>query len=130
MRGSLFSRLTYTDTGIIMNKSLDAMAARQKTIANNIANVETPGYKRSYVNFERELARIMDKDPNWNRTESLEELNPVRSTDIFSPTNQKGNNVNIDAEIADLAKTTLNFKALATIRKIRGSIVQSAILGR
>jgi flagellar basal-body rod protein FlgB len=39
----------------VIGKMLDGAAARHKAIAANLANVETPGYKRRYVSFEKEL---------------------------------------------------------------------------
>ena len=42
-------------------KSLDVAALRQKVVAQNIANLNTPGYKRSYVVFSEELARARER---------------------------------------------------------------------
>lgn len=112
-----------------LSKTLDAAASRQKTIANNIANVETPGYKRSYISFEDELRKIMNDKTGHERRKALKELAPVRRTDILSQSRPDGNNVNIDAEIADLAKNSIRYKATTTIMQVKGSMLRSAING-
>lgn len=117
-------------TSLSLAKTLDASALRQKAIANNIANVETPGYRRSYVVFENELRRIMTEDSGDDQMQSLKELEPVRQTDLLTPGREDGNNVNIDAEIADLAKNSIRYKAATTILESRGAMIRSAIEGR
>ncbi|MCX6345532.1 MAG: flagellar basal body rod protein FlgB [Armatimonadetes bacterium] len=111
-------------------KTLDASALRQRAISNNIANVETPGYKRSYVAFEDELRAIMNGESGHDRRQALNELEPISLTDMQSPARADGNNVNIDAEIADLAKNSLKYKATATILEARAVMLRSAIQGR
>lgn len=111
----------------MLSKSLDASAARQKTIANNIANVETPGYKRSYVDFETELKRVMDLKDGHDQRKSLRELEPVRRTDVVSPAKPDGNNVNIDGEIADLAKTQGTYRAATTLLEDKIALLRTAI---
>lgn len=124
------SNLLTDVTSTALAKTLDAAAARQRAIANNIANVETPGYKRSYVAFEDELRRVMDERTGDDLRESLGELTPVTQTDVLSPAREDGNNVNIDAEIADMAKNTIKYRAAVTLMEAKGAILRSAIQGR
>jgi len=114
-------------TSTVLSKTLDAAAARQKAIANNIANVETPGYKRSYVSFENELAKVLDQQSKAGIRKELKGLTPVRETDVLSAEQANGNNVNIDAEIADLAKNQLNQKAAAVLLEGKISMLRAAI---
>ncbi|MEN6613739.1 MAG: flagellar basal body rod protein FlgB [Armatimonadota bacterium] len=123
MASEFFSDIAST----VLSKSLDASASRQKSIANNIANVETPGYKRSYVDFETALKRIMDLKGGHDKRQSLRELEPVRRTDVVSPAKPDGNNVNIDAEIADLAKTQGTYKAATTLLEAKIALLRTAI---
>mgnify|MGYP000530431163 CR=1 FL=1 len=44
-----------------LQKALDAASLRQNVLANNIANVNTPGFKRSYVSFEESLQQALKK---------------------------------------------------------------------
>ena len=108
-------------------RAMTAATIRQEVIANNIANVNTPNYRKSVVNFEDLLAReIYGEEPDGK-------LKPVRTHDKHlpaaplnfhaAPTVQQdtstimrvdNNNVDIDAEMATLAKNTLYYNALAT----------------
>lgn len=119
---------SFTDiTATALSKTLDASAARQKTIANNIANVETPGYKRRCVSFEEELKRVLDrKNPNQVR-EGLRSLTPTTEIDALSPSRADGNNVNIDVEISDLAKTSLKYRAAAVLLGGKTGMLRAAI---
>ncbi|MHB9037039.1 MAG: flagellar basal body rod protein FlgB [Armatimonadota bacterium] len=123
MASEFFSDITST----VLSKTLDAAATRQKAIANNIANVETPGYKRSYVDFETELKRVMQNKRGHALREGVRDLSPVRQTDIVSPVKPDGNNVNIDAEIADLAKTQGWHKAATTLLEAKIGLLRTAI---
>ncbi len=123
MARDLFSDITQ----LTLTRTLDASVARQKTIANNIANVETPGYKRVYVPFENELrSALAEPNPNSRRT-LLKDLTPVQKTDYLSPSKPDGNNVNIDAEMSDLAKNQLRNKAATTLLQAKSSIMRAAI---
>lgn len=124
------SNLLTDVTSTALAKTLDAAAARQRAIANNIANVETPGYKRSYVAFEDELRRVMDERTGDDLREGLGELTPVTQTDVLSPAREDGNNVNIDAEIADMAKNTIKYRAAVTLMEAKAAVLRSAIQGR
>ncbi len=124
------SNLLTDVTSTALAKTLDAAAARQRAIANNIANVETPGYKRSYVAFEDELRRVMDEKTGDDLREGLNELTPVTQTDVLSPAREDGNNVNIDAEIADMAKNTIKYRAAVTLMEAKAAVLRSAIEGK
>lgn len=124
---SFFSHLTNSVASSALRESLDAMSARQKAIANNIANVETPNYKRKHVSFEAELRRALGGNNSHQIMADLSNMGHTQQTDTTSPGRTNGNNVNIDAEIADLAKTSLNYKASLTLLELRGSIIRSAV---
>lgn len=123
MASELFNDITAT----ALSKTLDAAAARQKAIANNIANVETPGYKRTQVTFEDELRRILDLKTGSELRTGLQELTPVTQTDVQSPARPDGNNVNIDAEMSDLARTSLKYRAAAVMLQGKTSMLKAAI---
>lgn len=118
----------FTDiASTVLSKTLDLAAARQKTIANNIANVETPGFKRSYVSFEEELKRVIDQKSGHAVRKGLRELTPITQIDMVSPSRPDGNNVSIDAEISDMAKTSLKYKAATTLLEQKGAMLRAAI---
>jgi flagellar basal-body rod protein FlgB len=95
----------------LMNTALDAYALRQKTIAKNIANVNTPHYQPERVKFEEEFAKI-----NGNSSESFrsKQLNDKRDS-LVRPSVENApipdaetyhsgeSHVNIDKEMSELA---------------------------
>jgi len=121
----------FTDkTGIALTRALDGLALRQKAIANNIANAETPGYHRSEVDFEADLEAALNTRGTTAAKKKLHELQPTMHADLDSPERPDGNNVNIDKEMADLAKTGLSYKAATTLLELKGSILKYVINGR
>ena len=75
-------------TGSAIYAALNGLAARQRVIANNVANIETPGYIAGKVSFEDSLrAAIAGGDAGATS------VSTVRSAD---PVNQNGNNVSLD----------------------------------
>ncbi len=100
-------------------KALDGTWERNKIISNNIANENTPNYKRKIVSFEDQL-----KDSIANQRIKLTKTNEKhidKGTNKFLPRISEdkslsyridGNNVNIDTESADLAKNTIMYEAL------------------
>lgn len=104
----------------VLDKSADAAWIRHEVISNNIANADTPGYKRQDVNFEGELRRALGNsryktvdarvsDLNLNR------LKPRTYTDYsnFSYRVDR-NNVDIDTENVMLASNQLKYNAIMT----------------
>ena len=100
-------------------KSLDAGMLRARTIANNVANVTTPGYKRIEVSFEDELRKALDRTRlKGFKTDSkhleigrkdISRVKP-RAYRPVDPTLPSGvNNVDIDKEMAGLAENQLRY---------------------
>lgn len=117
-------------TGIALARALDGCALRQKTIANNIANAETPGFRRSEVSFEADLSAAIATRGSSAAKKKLHELKPTVQMDIDSPERPDGNNVNIDKEMADLTKNSLSYRAATTLLELKGSIIKYVINGR
>ncbi len=123
----------------IQKKALDASWLRQSLIANNIANVNTPGYKRSDIDFETTLRDFLDsKQTVLTRTHSAHFNNSGLVADSLSPKIEKdrrssyrldGNNVNIDVEMANNAANQLKYNAM--IKEINGQFnrMKAAIKG-
>ncbi|HDT14993.1 MAG TPA: flagellar basal body rod protein FlgB [Firmicutes bacterium] len=125
----------------ILEKSLNASSMQHKMIANNIANVETPGYKRSEVVFQNKLAEILDNStktymplyvthakhipvmPNIK----LGELQPEIVTRTEMSLRTDGNNVDIDSEMASLAENTAAYSTLAQLTSTKLGMLKTAI---
>ena len=120
----------FTDkTGSALSRALDGYAVRQKAIANNIANVETPGFHRSEVVFETDLRTALEASGR-SVQKQLADVSPTVQADTESPERPDGNNVNIDKEMADLAKNGLSYRAATTLLELKGSILKYVINGR
>jgi len=99
-------------------KQLDSAAVTQRVIANNVANVNTPGFKKSYVSFQDELKRALN-----TRAPSLVTSNPrhlggkVDINQVRPRVVQENgtamlygqNNVDIDEEMVNLAANSITY---------------------
>lgn len=117
----------------LFNKSLSASWMRNKAISNNIANVNTPNYKREDVSFEDVLKRSLDKNSIKLQTSDSRHINftsnltPIYTKDSDTAFRKDGNNVNIDTEMAKLAENQIKYNALTrqlndTFKRIKMAI--------
>lgn len=104
----------------VLDKAADASWTRESLITNNIANVNTPDYKRRDLNFESVLNEQLGSCKHESldakmRTVDLGQLNPMVYTDHSSLSYRlDGNNVDIDTEEAELASEQIKYQALTT----------------
>lgn len=114
--------------------ALKGLNMRSKAIAGNIANINTPGYKRKEVHFEEILQKQSVNETQINTTNSLHLLEEVNQEEPFITTetnsfNVDGNSINIDQEMLELSKTGLRFKALSTLAKKHFDNIRGIIRG-
>jgi flagellar basal-body rod protein FlgB len=103
----------------VLYQSLRGLAARQKATADNIANVQTPGFLANKVDFETSLQQaIAGGDP------SAATIDTTRSTD---PTRQDGNNVNLDDETLSMVDTNLKYQTMVEAMNAKFRLLRSAI---
>lgn len=102
----------------VLDRAADASWTRESAIANNVANVDTPGYKRQDVAFEDILKREL-KSSKYNTLQkavdqvSLDKLEGQVYTDYASYSYRlDGNNVDIDTENVELASEQLRYQTL------------------
>ncbi|MGE4282503.1 MAG: flagellar basal body rod protein FlgB [Clostridia bacterium] len=106
----------------IMEKALDASWMRNEAIASNLANVDTPGYKRQTVEFESFLSEAMGKKFEGYRTnEKHIPIGKRKAGDVSMEIRQDSkasqmridkNNVDIDVEMALLSKNNIYYNAV------------------
>ena len=103
----------------VMDKAADAAWLRNDAIANNIANIDTPYYKRQDVNFEDALSQALkwthfaDLD-HQVRNVSMRRLSVSTYTDIPAWSYRlDDNNVDIDTESAELAANQIKYNGIA-----------------
>jgi flagellar basal-body rod protein FlgB len=118
----------------LLKKALDASSLRSKASANNIANVNTKGYKKYFVTFEESLKSQADnlnlKTTNDKHIGGASSNGEVKlEQDTTSSMNPDGNNVDIDSEMANQAANTMMYNALITQVNSRISIEKYIING-
>lgn len=100
----------------VLSKTANASSKRQDVLSNNLANVDTPGYKRQDVSFENVLASALHGAENLD--DAIKQIAPACLnasiyTDSSSLSYRKdGNNVDIDTESAFLAKNQMRYYTL------------------
>lgn len=108
----------------VLEKAMDAASLRHSVTSNNLANVDTPGFKASRVLFEDELKKALGEgqvlegkltDPRHIpiNTSALAGVTPTVAEDKTIVMRNDGNNVDIDAEMARMAKNTLYYNTVA-----------------
>ena len=117
----------------VVDRALDASYLRETVIANNIANVDTPYYKRKDVNFQDVLDDAIDSAKYKTIDQAVtsintDDLNPIEYTDAenFSYRIDR-NNVDIDTENAELASEQLRYQALIQSANLDVSRFRSVI---
>lgn len=124
-----------------MERALDASAIRQKVIANNVANVDTPYFKRSDVLFEEFLQGEVSPstspiqgyrtDPRHffiGKSKNL--VTPEIKTDESTAINNNLNNVDVDYEMSLMAKNQLKYNTMIQQMNSEFKKMRTAIGGR
>jgi flagellar basal-body rod protein FlgB len=119
----------------VLEQALAASSLRQKVISNNISNVNTPGFKKSEVVFEDLLQGAMN-DSRLPMMKTNPRHLPLQKTGVPTPTvnvvgntafRTDGSNVDIDIEMADLAKNNIYYNAVVQQMSSYFSGIKSAI---
>ncbi len=121
----------------LLEKILDMSAIRHRVISNNIANVDTPGYKSKSFSFEDELKNALspggDLPLNVTNNAHIQSggfVGSVRGTLELDPINalrNDGNSVDIDKEMVENAKNNLLFSAMSRIISGKFAALEGAI---
>ena len=114
-------------TGIIdlLESGIKAETLRQKAISNNVANLQTPGYRRLGVKFEQMLSKAIESGnaENVNLDELKAELYQPKNTAV-SP---NGNDVNLEAEVGDMVKNSIRYRAFIKLLTKKYAQIDEAI---
>lgn len=107
----------------LLEAGMKAESLRQKVIASNLANIETPGYRRLDVKFEELLAKALASP----EAKKLDDVEP----EIYQPMNTavkaNGNDVNMEAEIGNMVQNSLRHTAYVRIMQKRFTQIEGAI---
>jgi flagellar basal-body rod protein FlgB len=125
----------------VLEKSLNAASLQHQLISNNIANVDTPGYKKSEVVFQSKLDEVLsakDKDylplmvTNKNHIPAVpnltvDDINPEIVTNTETSLRTDENNVDIDSEMSKMADNTSYYASLAHLVSLKLGMLQSVV---
>lgn len=121
----------------IMSSALDASALRQKSISNNIANVNTPNFKPTKVSFEELLQQTVQSQFIGKRTNE-KHVTIGESGGIPSPKMEQenivfknsGNGVDVDYEMTQLSQNTIWYQSLTYGLNEEFNLIKTSIRGR
>jgi flagellar basal-body rod protein FlgB len=100
-----------------LEKYMDLVSTRQKLVASNIANVDTPGYRTQDIDFQSEFQRLAaGQQPDVVEVPDLKIKND-------------GNDVSIDRESRLLSENALRFRLASALLKDKFSLIKQAIQG-
>jgi flagellar basal-body rod protein FlgB len=103
-----------------LHTALDGLAMRQRVIADNVANIETPGFLAGRVNFEDALrSAVADGTP-------AADVAPTVSRSL-EPTRTDGNNVNLDEEEVISTQTGLQYQLALNALDSKYSLLRTAL---
>jgi flagellar basal-body rod protein FlgB len=97
-----------------LERYMDLLSARQKLVASNVANADTPGYRTRDIDFQSEFVNAMGAAPRVSEVNDL-------------PVKNDGNNVSLDREARLLAENALRFQVASQLMKSQIRAVRSAI---
>ena len=125
----MFLGTNFNKTQDLLLRAMNAESLRWSVINNNIANADTPNFKRSDVVFESELQRALksespypikakmthEKHISFYQPKKYQAVTPKIRLEYDSTYRNDKNNVDVDKEMVDAAKTTLRYNAFASI---------------
>jgi flagellar basal-body rod protein FlgB len=112
----------FDTTQIGLERALSGASVRQQAIAQNLANVNTPGYRRQDVDFASALHAAWDEG-----THKVESVDATVQTDQSAVMRADGSSVDVDTEASAQAKNGLQYEAISAVMKSRTAILRSAI---
>ncbi|HAK45367.1 MAG TPA: flagellar basal body rod protein FlgB [Spirochaeta sp.] len=110
----------------LLHRTMDANLYRRAVISDNLANADTPNFKRSVVNFESELKRALDsegktgmeaamtdsKHISFNKVQNWREVTPRKVLDYLTQSDNNGNNVDAEEEMMLAMQNQLQYNLL------------------
>jgi flagellar basal-body rod protein FlgB len=111
---------TITD---LLEAGIKAENLRQKAIASNVANLQTPGYRRFDVRFDELLAKALDSSEEVD----IAAIEPQLHQPMRTPLKSNGNDVNLEAEVGEMVKNSLRHKAYIRLLNKKYSQIELAI---
>lgn len=112
----------FDTTQLALHRALAGTHTRQATLANNLANANTPGFRRQDVDFQGALASAVSSGRS-----SVERFQATASADPTAPLRYDGSNIDVDKENAAMAENGLLSEAVTSVSKARVDILRTAL---
>lgn len=124
----MFLNTNFGKTVDILHRAMTVATLRREVISNNIANADTPNFKRSTINFEAQLKRALDDEKTTVQPEAFvtdprhisfdEKLDwqtvmPVRQLDYLTQSKNNGNNVDLQQELMEAERNQMQYSLMA-----------------
>ena len=107
----------------VLNIAIKSESLRQKAIANNVANLETPGYRRVDVKFQELLSKALQGQGSFDLDEIEPHLYQPKNTEVKS----NGNDVNLEKEVAEMVKNSIRHRAFIRLLDKKYKGIEAAI---
>lgn len=111
----------FENTGSDLERYMDLLSARQKLVASNIANADTPGYRTKDIDFQSEFQSAIASGAPGQTPQVIETPGLKIKND--------GNNVSLDRESRLLSENAIRFSLAAQLVKNRFKDITAAIQG-
>lgn len=117
----------------VLDKAADASWIRNQALNNNIANIDTPGYKRQDVSFESLLSQELESAKNKSLDKQVADLDLNKITGTVYTDNANlsyrldENNVDVDTENVELASNQIKYEGLMNSMTAEFSRLQSVM---
>ena len=135
---------TFARTVDLLHRAMDVSTVRRNVIANNIANANSPGFKRSFVNFESELKRALESEkqkpaleltlsnpdhiPNWKERD-YRDVQIRRVLDYTTTYNNSGSNVDPEQEFMLATENQMLYSLFAQAAAFEFSQINQVLRG-
>ena len=107
----------------IIGAGIKAEGLRQKAISNNVANLQTPGYRRVDVNFQELLSKALNSSNSADLSEVEAQIYQPKGTAV----NSNGNDVSLEMEVGEMVKNSLRYKAYVRLLQKKYQQIDLAI---
>lgn len=111
----------------VLASALDGVTTRQQVIADNIANVDTPGFRATSVDFETQLKAAIG-DGAFDAGSSVDI--GVTATPTDTPVGANGNNVDLRKETMAAIQSQFQYQMLTRAVTDKFNVVKSAVTGQ
>lgn len=125
----MFVNNSFGRTVDILHRSMDVALMRRDIISDNIANADTPNFKRSTLNFESSLKRAIESEDvrgfpavmthekhiPFHRPVDYRTVEPRKVLDYLSSTDNNGNNVDIEEEMMNALHNQLSYDLMTRV---------------